>query len=95
MVKTTSALSAFDSGDGDSTSIPRFCHQHIKELLGPSGYYARKTGEWVEFEGMISQCRLIVGRNPYVPSRRLDTFIPATGNTSLTESRNGEGTVTV
>jgi hypothetical protein len=50
MVKTT----AFDFNDNDPSSIPRFCHQHSKELLGPSGYYARKTGEWVKFDGAIS-----------------------------------------
>lgn len=52
MVKSKAALSAFDSDDGDSSSIPRFCHQHRKELMGPTGYYARKNGEWVDFEGM-------------------------------------------
>jgi hypothetical protein len=50
MVKTR----AFDPDENDSSSIPRFCHQHSKELLGPSGYYARKTGEWVKFDGAIS-----------------------------------------
>jgi len=53
MVKTTPALSGFGSDDGDSPSIPRFCHQHTKELLGPSGFYGRKTGEWVNFEEWI------------------------------------------
>jgi len=50
MVKTA----RFDSDYTDSSSIPRFCYQHSRELLGPSGYYARKTGEWVNFEGAIS-----------------------------------------
>ena len=44
----------FDSDGTDSSSIPRFCYQHSKELLGPSGYYARKTGEWVNFDGAFS-----------------------------------------
>lgn len=52
MVKTKAALSAFDSDEGESSSsIPRFCYQHKKELMGPTGYYARKNGEWVPFEG--------------------------------------------
>ncbi|KAF8969961.1 hypothetical protein BDZ97DRAFT_176323 [Flammula alnicola] len=50
MVKTGPALSAFDSDDGDSSSIPRFCYQHGKEVMSPSGYYARKNGEWVDFD---------------------------------------------
>ncbi|KAF8969954.1 hypothetical protein BDZ97DRAFT_175327 [Flammula alnicola] len=49
-VKTKPALSAFDSDDGDSSSIPRFCYQHSKEVMSPSGYYARKNGEWVDFD---------------------------------------------
>ncbi|KAF8163191.1 hypothetical protein B0H34DRAFT_650015 [Crassisporium funariophilum] len=54
-VKTGPALLSPDIDDapGQSTSLPRFCHQHTKELLGPSGYYARKNGEWVTFEDWI------------------------------------------
>jgi len=95
MVKMTPALSAFGSDDGDSPSISRFCHQHTKDVLSNVGFYGRKTGEWVKFEGVISQCRVIIGCNPYICSRRLDTPIPATGNTSLTESGNGESTIAV
>ncbi|KAF9483880.1 hypothetical protein BDN70DRAFT_903994 [Pholiota conissans] len=54
MVKAKAPLSAFDSDEGESSSsIPRFCFQHKKELMGPTGYYARKNGEWVEFEDWI------------------------------------------
>jgi hypothetical protein len=49
MVKARPALVSIDSDDSDSLS--RFCHQHSKELMTPSGYYSRKNGEWVKFEG--------------------------------------------
>jgi len=39
--------------DDDDESEERFCHQHSKELLGPSGFYARKNGEWVKFDDWI------------------------------------------
>jgi hypothetical protein len=54
MVKTKSsaAILVLDDDD-DEGSIPQFCFQHTKELLGPSGYYARKNGEWVKFEDWI------------------------------------------
>ncbi|KAF8078060.1 hypothetical protein FPV67DRAFT_1463957 [Lyophyllum atratum] len=41
-----------DAEDGDSP-VEVFCFQHTKELLGPSGYYARKDGKWVDFEEWI------------------------------------------
>lgn len=57
MVKAHPALSAFDSSDEEnSSSVPRFCHQHSKELMEPSGFYARQNGEWVKFAGKPSQC---------------------------------------
>ena len=53
MVKTGSTL-LLESEDADgSIFVPRFCFQHTKEIMGPSGYYARKNGEWVNFEGTI------------------------------------------
>lgn len=48
-VKARPALLSVDSDDSDS--LPKFCHQHSKELMSPSGYYSRKNGEWVKFEG--------------------------------------------
>jgi hypothetical protein len=30
-----------------------FCFQHTKEIMTPSGYYSRKNGEWVKFEGNL------------------------------------------
>jgi hypothetical protein len=53
MVKTGCAL-LLESEDADgSTLLPRFCFQHTKEIMGPSGYYLRKNGEWVNFAGNI------------------------------------------
>lgn len=53
-VKSGPALSkAYDGVD--SAVIERFCFQHTKELLGPSGYYARKNGEWITFEGISTR----------------------------------------
>ncbi|KAF9456516.1 hypothetical protein BDZ94DRAFT_1229487 [Collybia nuda] len=37
----------------DSAIIERFCFQHTKELLEPSGFYARKNGLWVDFDYWI------------------------------------------
>lgn len=45
------AMSEDDDEDSTMQQIERFCFQHTKELLGPSGYYARKNGEWVDFVG--------------------------------------------
>lgn len=48
-VKNGPALSkAYDTIDSDV--VERFCFQHTKELLVPSGFYARKNGEWVDFD---------------------------------------------
>ncbi|RXW18873.1 hypothetical protein EST38_g6974 [Candolleomyces aberdarensis] len=54
-VKTVPALELVsDEEDGElNPPIERFCHQHTKELLGNSGYYARKNGEWVKFSDWI------------------------------------------
>ena len=53
-----------DSDDGDS--LPKFCHQHSKELMLPSGYYSRKNGEWVQFEGyFVLQCSEMILRGIY------------------------------
>jgi len=42
---------AGDNGNSDEESVPRFCYQHTDEVLSPTGYYAKKTGNWVSFEG--------------------------------------------
>lgn len=42
---------AGDNGENDEENIPRFCYQHTDEILSPTGYYAKKTGNWVSFEG--------------------------------------------
>ncbi|TEB35916.1 hypothetical protein FA13DRAFT_1752644 [Coprinellus micaceus] len=52
MVKAAPALEEVieDGEDGESNPpLERFCHQHAKELLSPSGCYARKNGEWIDF----------------------------------------------
>lgn len=49
-VKVGTALSDIDP----DAQIERFCHQHTKEILGPSGFYSRKTGrDWIKFEDWI------------------------------------------
>ncbi|KNZ74768.1 hypothetical protein J132_06242 [Termitomyces sp. J132] len=30
-----------------------FCYQHLKELMGPRGFYSRKDGAWIEFADWI------------------------------------------
>lgn len=53
IVKTGSTL-LLESEDVDgSTLLPRFCFQHTKEIMSPSGYYSRKNGEWINFEGNL------------------------------------------
>lgn len=38
--------------EDDNEMNQQFCYQHTKELLVPTGFYARKNREWVKFEGM-------------------------------------------
>ncbi|KAF5324933.1 hypothetical protein D9611_004587 [Ephemerocybe angulata] len=54
-VKAAPALDQVTDEDYGELNPPleRFCFQHTKELLSPSGCYARKNGEWVEFEAWI------------------------------------------
>jgi hypothetical protein len=33
-------------------NVERFCHQHSKEVLSPSGFYARNGEAWIKFEGL-------------------------------------------
>ncbi|KAH8833902.1 hypothetical protein DL96DRAFT_1666885 [Flagelloscypha sp. PMI_526] len=52
-VKNGPAL-ASQLDDDESGEIERFCHQHSKEIFnGQSGFYARKNGQWLEFEDWI------------------------------------------
>lgn len=46
-------MQAQKDAEEDDPPIEVFCFQHTKELLGPSGYYARKDGKWVKFEDWI------------------------------------------
>ncbi|KIK06569.1 hypothetical protein K443DRAFT_674227 [Laccaria amethystina LaAM-08-1] len=57
IVKTGAALAQAigDNQDQDSPALPRFCHQHQKEILEPSGYYSKKNGEFVNFDDWIPQ----------------------------------------
>ena len=50
-VKTGYTLLLESEEADDSSLLPRFCFQHTKEIMSPSGYYSRKNGEWVNFEG--------------------------------------------
>lgn len=52
-VKNGPALSkTYDPVESDE--VERFCFQHSKELLVPSGFYARKNGEWIDFDSTSS-----------------------------------------
>lgn len=57
IVKTGGALAQVigNNQDQDSPALPRFCHQHQKEVLEPSGYYSKKNGEFVTFDTWIPQ----------------------------------------
>ncbi|KAF9053206.1 hypothetical protein BJ165DRAFT_1413440 [Panaeolus papilionaceus] len=64
-VKGGPALASYEMDEGEP-NLARFCHQHSKELMGPSGYYARKNGEWVEFEGEFFEAFLSSWIPPYL-----------------------------
>ena len=53
IVKTGAALAQVigDNQVQDSPALPRYCHQHQKKVLEPSGYYSRRNGEFVYFDG--------------------------------------------
>ena len=53
MVKTGHTVLLESEDANGSTLLPRFCFQHTKEIMSPSGYYSRKNGEWVKFEGNL------------------------------------------
>jgi hypothetical protein len=48
-VKSGPALSRVYDNE-DPAGIDKFCFQHVGELLQPSGYYARKSEQWVDFD---------------------------------------------
>ena len=52
IVKTGAALAQAigDNQDQDSPDLPRYCFQHKKNVLKPSGYYSERNGEFVEFD---------------------------------------------
>lgn len=70
-------LDKIDRGSDTEGPVDRFCFQHSKEMMGPSrpsGYYARKNGEWVVFAGklLIYHCHLRClftrfGLSDYIP----------------------------
>ncbi|KAF5372994.1 hypothetical protein D9758_001597 [Tetrapyrgos nigripes] len=43
---------AITGAQPDDKSVERFCHQHTKELLNPSGFYVSGT-EWIDFVDYI------------------------------------------
>ena len=45
-----------DNDDHDPLPVDRFCFQHARELLVPSGFFSRKTRDWVEFNGKFTTC---------------------------------------
>ncbi|TRM62760.1 hypothetical protein BD626DRAFT_548577 [Schizophyllum amplum] len=55
LVKTGPALAAMQGSDDDDEAILRFCFQHSKEVLQPTGFYARKNGTWVDFKDWIPE----------------------------------------
>ncbi|KAG8858518.1 hypothetical protein FRB96_005190 [Tulasnella sp. 330] len=49
LVKAPPALGFLNPED----EIPRYCHQHAKEMLAVTGFYSRSTKAWVEFDDWI------------------------------------------
>lgn len=71
--------------------LERFCFQHTKEVMAPSGFYSRKNGtEWVKFEGMPLRLSQSVGG---VIGCRLDTGLPPAGYSSGFENGDGEAEI--
>jgi len=90
---------ALDQGSDEEISelnppLERFCHQHTKELLGPSGCYARKNGEWVDFSGETSP---YLNNEPFMlnATRRLDPELSSSRNSARAADRNGPGPIFV
>ena len=56
-------------------TIERFCFQHTKELLGPTGFYARSQDggaqDWIDFAGVFgswfSSVHALSSMSDYVP----------------------------
>ncbi|THV07967.1 hypothetical protein K435DRAFT_815212 [Dendrothele bispora CBS 962.96] len=44
---------AYSNAVPDDKTIKRFCHQHAKEILTPSGFYTHSTGRWIDFADYI------------------------------------------
>ena len=78
---------AGDNGENDEENIPRFCYQHTDEILSPTGYYAKKTGNWVSFEGNKFPGDSVL---LWLQNKRLDTGIPTEINPGISASRDGE-----
>ncbi|KAL1677029.1 hypothetical protein EV122DRAFT_215066 [Schizophyllum commune] len=58
MVKSGPALASMrgsGSSEDDDEEVLRFCFQHSKEVLQPTGFYARKNGTWVDFKDWIPE----------------------------------------
>ncbi|KAG6850531.1 hypothetical protein H0H93_012147 [Arthromyces matolae] len=64
-----------------------FCFQHLKEVMGPSGFYSRKDGAWIKFAGESGS---LMSSSRSLRMIRLDSMLPSGRNTSRIASRNGE-----
>jgi hypothetical protein len=84
-----------DAEDIDGDCVERFCHQHTKEVLTQSGFYSRKTGKWVSFEGadvaLFLESWVISDAFSFNISTRLYSKILTTGNAAGSSDRDGKG----
>lgn len=71
MVKLGPALSHSYDSDSDSQPVEKFCFQHAKELLIPSGFASRKTSEWILFQG-----KFIIRKAGIFSKKDLSDWIP-------------------
>lgn len=91
MVKAAPALEEMieEGEDGESSPpLERFCHQHSKELLTPSGAYSRKNGQWFDFH---SESPILFHSFPPLTAivLSLDPRISADRNTACVKGRDG------
>ncbi len=73
--------------------VEHYCHQHENQVLGPSGFYTKKTdsevAEWIKFEGLSDSIAFAsIVCSSFVS--RLDTRVLTEEYTCSSEGRNGE-----
>lgn len=74
--------------------LERFCFQHTKEVMGPSGFYSRKTAsDWVKFEGILITSRRNTDLD--VTNCRLDTGLSSARHSSSFEDGDGKATIQI